>query len=181
MMIRLHKLLGNKWSLIAGRLPGRTANDVKNYWNTHLKKKIMFERQELAEAEAQKAVESKVIRPQARTISRCGPWRTGEAVNIANNILTVDGSGVAANSSPTLPVGDDGASWWERMVANMEEMNIESGGDAEASVVGLCDGNIEPPVWATEDSSIQEKGKSDWNDIFSNDDVNFWKLLHLDN
>ena len=28
-----------RWSLIAGRLPGRTANDIKNYWNTHLSKK----------------------------------------------------------------------------------------------------------------------------------------------
>ncbi|OMO55511.1 hypothetical protein CCACVL1_27210, partial [Corchorus capsularis] len=39
LIIRLHKLLGNRWSLIAGRIPGRTANDVKNYWNTHLLKK----------------------------------------------------------------------------------------------------------------------------------------------
>nr|CAD1856952.1 transcription factor [Fragaria vesca]CAD1856953.1 transcription factor [Fragaria vesca] len=39
LIIRLHKLLGNRWSLIAGRLPGRTANDVKNYWNTYQRKK----------------------------------------------------------------------------------------------------------------------------------------------
>ncbi|CAK9145381.1 unnamed protein product [Ilex paraguariensis] len=39
LIIRLHKLLGNRWSLIAGRLPGRTDNEVKNYWNTHLNKK----------------------------------------------------------------------------------------------------------------------------------------------
>ncbi|XP_077234640.1 uncharacterized protein LOC143876832 [Tasmannia lanceolata] len=39
LMIRLHKLLGNRWSLIAGRLPGRTDNEVKNYWNSHLSKK----------------------------------------------------------------------------------------------------------------------------------------------
>ncbi|KAM0945703.1 putative transcription factor MYB-HB-like family [Dioscorea sansibarensis] len=40
LIIRLHKLLGNRWSLIAGRLPGRTDNEIKNYWNTYLKKKI---------------------------------------------------------------------------------------------------------------------------------------------
>uniref|UniRef100_A0A1D1YWQ2 Myb-related protein 306 n=1 Tax=Anthurium amnicola TaxID=1678845 RepID=A0A1D1YWQ2_9ARAE len=40
LIIKLHELLGNKWSLIAGRLPGRTDNEIKNYWNTHLKKKL---------------------------------------------------------------------------------------------------------------------------------------------
>ncbi|KAL8102643.1 transcription factor MYB1-like [Apium graveolens] len=39
LIIRLHKLLGNRWSLIAGRLPGRTDNEIKNYWNTSLRKK----------------------------------------------------------------------------------------------------------------------------------------------
>ncbi|KAB2618329.1 myb-related protein 308-like [Pyrus ussuriensis x Pyrus communis] len=39
LIIRLHKLLGNRWSLIAGRLPGRTDNEIKNYWNTSLSKK----------------------------------------------------------------------------------------------------------------------------------------------
>ncbi|XP_042497195.1 transcription factor MYB82 [Macadamia integrifolia] len=39
LIIRMHNLLGNRWSLIAGRLPGRTDNEVKNYWNTHLIKK----------------------------------------------------------------------------------------------------------------------------------------------
>lgn len=39
LIIRLHKLLGNRWSLIAGRIPGRTDNEVKNYWNTRLNKK----------------------------------------------------------------------------------------------------------------------------------------------
>nr|UJU85546.1 R2R3 MYB transcription factor 6 [Anthurium andraeanum] len=39
LIIRLHNLLGNRWSLIAGRLPGRTDNEIKNYWNTCLSKK----------------------------------------------------------------------------------------------------------------------------------------------
>ncbi|XP_008795486.2 transcription factor RAX1-like [Phoenix dactylifera] len=33
--------IGSRWSVIASHLPGRTDNDVKNYWNTKLKKKMM--------------------------------------------------------------------------------------------------------------------------------------------
>ncbi|XP_034889702.1 MYB-like transcription factor 4 [Populus alba] len=41
LIIKLHSLLGNRWSLIAGRLPGRTDNEIKNYWNTHVRKKLL--------------------------------------------------------------------------------------------------------------------------------------------
>nr|QFG01317.1 MYB family transcription factor MYB11 [Larix gmelinii var. olgensis] len=41
LIIKIHSLLGNKWSLIAGRLPGRTDNEIKNYWNTHIKRKLV--------------------------------------------------------------------------------------------------------------------------------------------
>ncbi|KAM2967238.1 hypothetical protein FF1_027526 [Malus domestica] len=33
--------IGSRWSIIAGQLPGRTDNDIKNYWNTRLKKKLL--------------------------------------------------------------------------------------------------------------------------------------------
>nr|URY18794.1 MYB protein [Zanthoxylum bungeanum] len=41
LIIKLHSLLGNKWSLIAGRLAGRTDNEIKNHWNTHIKRKLI--------------------------------------------------------------------------------------------------------------------------------------------
>ncbi|KAM0935393.1 putative transcription factor MYB-HB-like family [Dioscorea sansibarensis] len=42
LIIHLHSILGNKWSSIASQLPGRTDNEIKNYWNTHIKKKLMI-------------------------------------------------------------------------------------------------------------------------------------------
>ncbi|KAH7438159.1 hypothetical protein KP509_04G003000 [Ceratopteris richardii] len=40
-IIKLHALLGNRWSAIASHLPKRTDNEIKNYWNTHLRKKML--------------------------------------------------------------------------------------------------------------------------------------------
>ncbi|KAK3026375.1 hypothetical protein RJ639_040464 [Escallonia herrerae] len=52
LILRLHRLLGNRspFSLHSlgacvlfdlGRIPGRTDNEIKNYWNTHLSKKLI--------------------------------------------------------------------------------------------------------------------------------------------
>ncbi|KAK7266376.1 hypothetical protein RIF29_19020 [Crotalaria pallida] len=40
MIIHLQALLGNRWAAIASYLPQRTDNDIKNYWNTYLKKRL---------------------------------------------------------------------------------------------------------------------------------------------
>ncbi|XP_010255447.1 PREDICTED: transcription factor LAF1-like [Nelumbo nucifera] len=40
-ILYLHRQLGNKWSQIAQNLPGRTDNEIKNHWNSYLKKKAM--------------------------------------------------------------------------------------------------------------------------------------------
>ncbi|KAE8718198.1 MYB315 protein [Hibiscus syriacus] len=39
-IIQLHSCLGNRWSKIASHFPGRTDNEIKNHWNTKIKKKL---------------------------------------------------------------------------------------------------------------------------------------------
>ncbi|KAG6498817.1 myb-related protein MYBAS1-like isoform X1 [Zingiber officinale] len=38
LVLQLHSLLGNRWSKIARKLPGRTDNEIKNYWRAHMRK-----------------------------------------------------------------------------------------------------------------------------------------------
>ncbi|KAB5560410.1 hypothetical protein DKX38_005367 [Salix brachista] len=34
LIARMFRLVGKRWSLIAGRIPGRTAEEIENYWTS---------------------------------------------------------------------------------------------------------------------------------------------------
>ncbi|XP_020571873.1 protein ODORANT1 [Phalaenopsis equestris] len=42
-IIQLHSNIGNRWSKIASYFPGRTDNEIKNIWNTKIKKKLRLQ------------------------------------------------------------------------------------------------------------------------------------------
>ncbi|XBJ06703.1 hypothetical protein VPH35_012331 [Triticum aestivum] len=40
LIVKLHATIGKRWSLIASHLPGRTDNEIKNYWKSHLSRQF---------------------------------------------------------------------------------------------------------------------------------------------
>ncbi|XP_024975338.1 transcription factor WER-like [Cynara cardunculus var. scolymus] len=99
LMLRLHKLLGNRWSLIAGRIPGRTANDVKNYWNTHLRSRAKQQKKEPQDAKSSEDhMMVTVIKPQPHTLSKPLSWFKGDNKNAEThddgNIIRLSNDGV---------------------------------------------------------------------------------------
>ncbi|NP_001306786.1 transcription factor MYB114-like [Nicotiana tabacum] len=128
LILRLHKLLGNRWSLIAGRLPGRTANDVKNYWNSHLRKKLIAPHDQ--KESKQKAKKITIFRPRPRTFSK-----TNTCVKSNTNTVDKDIEGSSEiirfndNLKPTTEeLTDDGIQWWADLLAN----NYNNNGIEEA-------------------------------------------------
>ncbi|KAL9158393.1 hypothetical protein ABFS82_08G065200 [Erythranthe guttata] len=70
LIVRLHNLLGNRWSLIAGRIPGRTANDIKNFWKTHFRKKSSGAGESSGAVKTPALQGCNIFRPTPRTLSK---------------------------------------------------------------------------------------------------------------
>ncbi|OIW06517.1 hypothetical protein TanjilG_29938 [Lupinus angustifolius] len=78
---RCRKSCRLRWSLIAGRLPERTPNDVKNYWNSNIKKKLSSNKEDVNARPKEIVMEPHiVIKPQPRTISRTSPLLRGKVI-----------------------------------------------------------------------------------------------------
>ncbi|XP_045793799.1 transcription factor MYB114-like [Trifolium pratense] len=112
LMIKLHNLLGNRWSLIAGRLPGRTSNDVKNYWNTYMRSKK--EKNKMKEKiETMKPHE--VIKPQPRTFSK-------PMLELNKFIASNDHSCSKVNMNEELGATSSGTcNWWKTLLFDDNE------------------------------------------------------------
>ncbi|XP_030461286.1 transcription factor MYB114-like isoform X2 [Syzygium oleosum] len=164
MIIRLRRLLGNRWSLIAGRLPGRTANDVKNYWNTHLAEKVVYQKLKEDNSPTKFATKVNVIRPQPWPFSKSSAWLDIKATLVASR--TPPGENIE-QSSPMLSHQDKESAWWENLLS-------ESGPNEGliTSTSGL-EGQPGTDSWPRE--FAMEEGRNGWNELSFDADV--WEFL----
>ncbi|RZC71138.1 hypothetical protein C5167_034411 [Papaver somniferum] len=116
--------------MIAGRLPGRTANDVKNFWNTHFNNKRHISSDQirgvggtrirtLGKASSTATI---VIKPQAINFSRNSSWMSRK-INMEQQIVqkrhhsAIDCSGkVLVLPSIEYSFGDEAGSWCENNI-----------------------------------------------------------------
>ncbi|EAZ31445.1 hypothetical protein OsJ_15582 [Oryza sativa Japonica Group] len=112
-ILQLHAIVGNKWSMIAAQLPGRTDNEIKNYWNTNVKKQL---RQGQAAAVGEQAALASLgggaaSCPAARHMAQ---WETARLeaearLSLLSGTTSVATASVAASSSSSSTAAGGGA------------------------------------------------------------------------
>lgn len=73
-----------RWSLIAGRLPGRTDNEIKNYWNTNIAKKIQQSESSCTTCR----ISSHPIKKEAKPIKASKSFDKDQPPKLANTITS---------------------------------------------------------------------------------------------
>nr|QTO65863.1 R2R3MYB [Tropaeolum majus] len=151
LILRLHKLLGNRWSLIAGRIPGRTANDVKNYWNTRVRKTNHHLRNYPHETKSIHKV--KAIKPQPQafknnnkysqeipTIAKTQENVVEKRLCIGENHLKLPTTTTTMMCSIPTDDNDDDITWWQRLLAEIETEEVLFDKEIQSDDAGFSSG-----------------------------------------
>ncbi|KAK1260496.1 Transcription factor MYB28 [Acorus gramineus] len=158
-IIQLHALLGNRWSAIATHLPKRTDNEIKNHWNTHLKKRL-----------AKMGVDPLTHKPRPEPIStpnlsHAAQWEIArlqaEARLAHGSKLSPAQPGPSASTGPHEPCMDDVPRAWQGTCT--ETANLGS----PTSTMSSSENAPRAPVNGLTESLLENSDKGYWNNLFN--------------
>jgi len=86
----MHKKLGNRWSTIAAELPGRTDNEVKNYWHTSLKKRV--DHKEITDIEETKSKDIEYTQDRDISFHQVTPPASSQTLDITGPLSPLSSS-----------------------------------------------------------------------------------------
>ncbi|CAM0945179.1 unnamed protein product [Alopecurus aequalis] len=148
-IIQLHGMLGNRWSTIAARLPGRTDNEIKNVWHTHLKKRL--ESSKLSAAPKRKAKKPIVVTtPEGPTSLPVSPEQSLSTSSATDDSMATS----LENTSEEFQIDD---SFWSETLA----MTVDNSASGMEYVGDL---------FAADSASLSSS---------SNEEMDFWVRLFI--
>ncbi|KAL1827208.1 hypothetical protein DCAR_0206354 [Daucus carota subsp. sativus] len=159
LVIDLHARLGNRWSKIAGRMPGRTDNEIKNHWNTHIKKKLI---KMGIDPVTHKPLHTEETASQTETLSRClessAPVENQEILMQQTNIMA--GSEQKTNVMASSENQTNGRACSENSSSPADQ---NSSGDESNSLSAICDQIDDSLInYLFEDEMTPELDHSSW-------------------
>ncbi|KAH7687289.1 myb proto-oncogene protein plant protein [Dioscorea alata] len=145
-IIKLHSLLGNKWSKIASCLPGRTDNEIKNVWNTHLKKRVSHKEEKSSSSSSSE--QSNVKNGNVKLDNQFGESRKGSQEKIEIEIEfepSVDMSCMLINDN------DDIDGVHSNFAEDFDKVVVSSSSSTNSYSSSNYNTNQEDPLWSIMD------------------------------
>ncbi|GKV29315.1 hypothetical protein SLEP1_g38252 [Rubroshorea leprosula] len=195
-IIRLHEILGNKWSKIASHLPGRTDNEIKNMWNTHLKKRLAARKIATAKAEEYKesswaassssssstlvSSSTGLINPALAGLEEEQPWDEGSSVAKIPQWPGTQGVNTEEQTRPVEETNEISSSSISSIFNNFSQAYVSN--PEEDDEIGLLLGVAEAlDARGIFDEVNQPNIADPPSDIPRQSDFDFWNTLYLDN